>query len=162
MADSTIPKMVCFSIRAVPRVRQNQRLKVGVVRMAGKEEDNMPQATIPGEVGLAVRQVSRRTSPNRAPDGQVMNSAAQRLQASPYAALRSIGCEFHEGVLVLRGRVRTYFLKQMAQETVRTLDGVGLIVNVVEVQGTVGPDAPPRVQRAASGLPLPSRAEPSA
>jgi osmotically-inducible protein OsmY len=94
----------------------------------------MPQATIPGEVNMAVRQRIRRTSPHWATDSQVVNSAAQRFQASLYPALRSISCEFHEGVLVLRGRVRTYFLKQMAQETVRTVDGVGLIVNVVEVK----------------------------
>ena len=66
-------------------------------------------------------------------NSHVVTTAKRRLDASPYTALRSIVCDFHEGVLVLRGQVTSYHLKQRAQETVRTLDGVEVVVNAVEV-----------------------------
>jgi len=42
-------------------------------------------------------------------------------------------CEHHEGVLILRGRVTSWHQKQVAQEMIRHLPGVGVIVNSVEV-----------------------------
>ena len=69
-----------------------------------------------------------------ATDAEVVETADKRFRASSYVVLRSIVCEFHEGVLVLRGRVTSYYLKQLAQELVRDLDGIGAILNVVEVQ----------------------------
>ena len=65
----------------------------------------------------------------------IAKNATQRLQASPYYGLRSLHCEFHEGILVIRGRVRSYFQLQMAQEAVRNLCGAELILNAVEVMG---------------------------
>ena len=59
--------------------------------------------------------------------------AKERLATSSYLALRSIVCDCHEGVLVLRGVVGSYFLKQLVQETVRNLSGVRLIENDVQV-----------------------------
>jgi osmotically-inducible protein OsmY len=67
-------------------------------------------------------------------DGKVAQLAKQRLETSPHLALRSIVCGFHEGVLVLRGTVASFFLKQLAQETVRSVSGVRLIENYVEVE----------------------------
>jgi hypothetical protein len=34
---------------------------------------------------------------------------------------------------MLRGNVTSYYLKQLAQESVRTLDGVAEVVNLLEV-----------------------------
>jgi osmotically-inducible protein OsmY len=59
--------------------------------------------------------------------------AESRLRNSPYAALRTVSCEFHEGVLVLRGRLPTYYLKQIAQASVVDLDGVAGVANQIEV-----------------------------
>ena len=67
--------------------------------------------------------------------GDIAEKAGRRLRASPHAALRSIKCGVNEDVLVLRGHVPTYHLKQLAQETVRAIDGVGAIINSVEVIG---------------------------
>jgi osmotically-inducible protein OsmY len=47
--------------------------------------------------------------------------------------LHLISCEFHEGVLTLRGRVSTFYLKQVAQEMIRRLDGAGEVNNRLEV-----------------------------
>jgi osmotically-inducible protein OsmY len=66
--------------------------------------------------------------------GEGARTAERRFLDSPHVALRSILCEFHEGVLVLRGHVPSFYLKQLAQEMVRTVEGVERILNVVEVK----------------------------
>ena len=66
-------------------------------------------------------------------DSKVAHEAEQRLQASSYAALRGVSCEFHEGMLVLRGTVPSFHLKQVAQEIVLKIEGVGALVNALEV-----------------------------
>lgn len=73
---------------------------------------------------------------------QIADNARSRLRASPYLGVRTLDCEYHEGVLVLRGQVATYFHKQIAQESVRNLAHVELIVNAVEVVPRNGPLSP--------------------
>ena len=63
--------------------------------------------------------------------------AQSRLRTSNYLELRRVSCEFHEGVLTLRGRVPTFYLKQIAQELIRQLDGV------VEINNRLVVAAPP-------------------
>ena len=65
----------------------------------------------------------------RAGTHEVVKMAQQRLQESPYLALRSVDCEFYQGVLTLTGEVPTYYTKQMAQTLVRGLDQVQRIEN---------------------------------
>ena len=64
----------------------------------------------------------------------VETEAHSRLRTSDYRQLHLVSCEFHEGVLTLRGRVSTFHLKQVAQTLIRNLDGVGEINNRLEVQ----------------------------
>lgn len=59
--------------------------------------------------------------------------AEERLRNSPYAALRTISCQCHDGVLILEGRLPTYYLKQVAQSVMFDLDGVLEIANSIEV-----------------------------
>jgi len=70
----------------------------------------------------------------------VMALVRARLRRSAYEAIRSITCEFHEGVLTLRGRVPSYYLKQVAQELVRHTDRVSEVNNRVCVDPPVFPD----------------------
>ncbi len=56
-----------------------------------------------------------------------------RLAACPYHALRAVYCEFRQGILTLRGRLPSFYYKQMAQEAVNGLLGVSQIVNQIEV-----------------------------
>ena len=65
---------------------------------------------------------------------QAARAAQRRLMASAYAGLRSVRCEYRRGALILNGRVSTYFHKQLAQETVRSLPGVTKIVNQISVR----------------------------
>jgi len=63
----------------------------------------------------------------------VQAEAQSRLRKSHYHELRFVSCEFHEGVLTLRGRVSSYHLKQLAQELIRRLDGAEEVNNRLEV-----------------------------
>ena len=55
------------------------------------------------------------------------------LEGNPYVAHRNLRFETEEGRVVLRGVVRTYYQKQMAQEAIRHIDGVDEIANELEV-----------------------------
>ena len=63
----------------------------------------------------------------------VAEVARTQLRSSPYGSLRAVSCDEENGGLVLRGRLRSFHHKQVAQETVRRLAGVRSIVNEIEV-----------------------------
>ena len=46
---------------------------------------------------------------------------------------RSLSIDVHGDEVVLRGVVRSYYLKQLAQESLKSLEGVGSIRNEIEV-----------------------------
>jgi osmotically-inducible protein OsmY len=62
--------------------------------------------------------------------------AENRLRGNSYLALKNISCEFEDGVLTLRGCVPSYYLKQVAQETVAPVEGAARIVNLIAVVAT--------------------------
>jgi len=64
----------------------------------------------------------------------VARRAEAQLRRHSYLALKTIICESRGGTLLLRGCLPTYYLKQIAQEAVGTLEGVDQIVNEIEVQ----------------------------
>ena len=66
-------------------------------------------------------------------DAGVAELGRARLAACPYHVLKTVLCEFQHGVLTLRGRLPTFFHKQMAQEAVGGMPGVRQIVNHIEV-----------------------------
>ena len=63
----------------------------------------------------------------------ILGEARQRLHARGCEELRSITCEYHEGMLILRGRLSSHYLKQLAQESIRNQPGVTIIVNATDV-----------------------------
>ena len=67
----------------------------------------------------------------------VQADAQSRLRTSGYHELHLVLCEFHEGVLTLRGHVSSFHLKQVAQTLIRKLDGVGEINNRLEVAAAI-------------------------
>ena len=74
------------------------------------------------------------------PDTQSLDSQAatavlaeRRLRSNPYLALKNISCDLLDGVLVLRGCLPTYYLKQIAQEAVAHLKGVERLDNQIQV-----------------------------
>ncbi len=69
------------------------------------------------------------------------------LERNPYLARRSLRFETTEGRVTLRGVVRSYFQKQMAQEALRHVDGVEEIANELEVAVPPTPRPPQRGRR---------------
>ena len=55
------------------------------------------------------------------------------LARNPYFANRNIRIELQEDEIVLKGAVNTYYLKQLAQESVRSLNSSERIRNEIEV-----------------------------
>ena len=55
------------------------------------------------------------------------------LERNPHLLGRTFRFETESGRVTLRGVVRTYFQKQMAQEALRRVDGVDEICNELEV-----------------------------
>lgn len=61
-----------------------------------------------------------------------------RLCQSPYRSLRNIQCACSaEGNVELAGCVENFYLKQLAQESIRTISGVERISNRIRVCGPV-------------------------
>jgi osmotically-inducible protein OsmY len=59
--------------------------------------------------------------------------AESRLRGNSYLALKNITCQYQDGTLVMRGRVPSYYLKQVACAAVAGLPGVRRIVNQIDV-----------------------------
>jgi osmotically-inducible protein OsmY len=66
-------------------------------------------------------------------DATIAEQAETRLRGSSRVALKSISCEFRDGVLTLRGSLPTYYLKQIAQEVVAATERVERVENQIEV-----------------------------
>ena len=77
------------------------------------------------------------TEPDRqSPDPPTnLQAAAERaLHNGPYPALKKLSCDYQGGVLVLRGCLPSYYLKQIAQEVVaHHLPGAGRLDNQIQV-----------------------------
>ena len=65
---------------------------------------------------------------------QIVECAEDCLRRNPYLALENVRCDFHEGVLTLRGCLPTYYLRQMAQAAVGPVMGIWSVVNEIEVK----------------------------
>jgi osmotically-inducible protein OsmY len=59
--------------------------------------------------------------------------AERGLRSSRYSALKHVSCDYQGGVLILRGCLPTYYLKQVAQEAVAHLEGVKGVENQIQV-----------------------------
>jgi osmotically-inducible protein OsmY len=61
------------------------------------------------------------------------------LRQSGYLALRGVACDARDGVITLRGRLPSYYLKQVAQSIAARIEGVRRVVNEIEVAVPNGP-----------------------
>lgn len=72
------------------------------------------------------------SEPPAASSGDELAAAVQaELRKAPYPELARLTCELQGGVLRLRGRVPTYYLKQLAQAI------VGRTVQILEVDNQI-------------------------
>jgi hypothetical protein len=84
---------------------------------------------------LAVPRVG--TEPDKQnPDARtsLQGEAERALRCGPYPALKKLSCDYQGGVLVLRGCLPSYYLKQIAQEiVVHQTQGVDRLDNQIQV-----------------------------
>jgi osmotically-inducible protein OsmY len=67
-------------------------------------------------------------------DANPLATEAERiLTTSGYGDLRNLRCECQDGVISIRGRLPSFFLKQMAQTLVARLSGVRRVNNQIKV-----------------------------
>ena len=59
--------------------------------------------------------------------------AKSRLQQSSYPEVRNVSCEVRDDVLILSGRVSSYYFKQLAQALVADANGAMQVNNQVNV-----------------------------
>jgi osmotically-inducible protein OsmY len=73
------------------------------------------------------------TPPNHLSHLDLADWAEERLRSNSYLALKNISCEYLDGVLTLSGCLPSYYLKQIAQETLAPLEGLARIENQIAV-----------------------------
>src|SRR5262245_65590870 len=71
-------------------------------------------------------------TPSRTPHPGLLELAEGCLRRNPYRTLKNVACDCRDGVLVLRGCLPSYYLKQVAQEVVARLEGVQAIDNQIQ------------------------------
>ena len=64
----------------------------------------------------------------------VAHSVTRLFRQSPYRRLGQLMCEHHEGVVIIRGRLPSFYLKQIAQTLASKVDGVEEIINRTDVK----------------------------
>jgi hypothetical protein len=66
-------------------------------------------------------------------DAHVATQAARALKKSSHPSLRKLSVEGTEGHLIISGKVSSYYLKQLAQETIMSVREGMHLVNRVDV-----------------------------
>jgi osmotically-inducible protein OsmY len=74
-------------------------------------------------------------SPALATAPSSFSQAAHALKRSLHPALRGLRVEETDDCLIISGRVNSYYLKQLAQETIMAVRGDRQLVNRVSVDG---------------------------
>jgi osmotically-inducible protein OsmY len=55
------------------------------------------------------------------------------IKGNPHLSKHRVFCQEESGIVVLHGRVGSFFQKQMAQETLKRMAGVEKVINELEV-----------------------------
>ncbi|HUY31619.1 MAG TPA: BON domain-containing protein [Pirellulales bacterium] len=63
----------------------------------------------------------------------VAEAVTNRLRTSPFLPLRNLTCHAGHDVLVLHGKVPTFYLKGLAQQLAGSVDGAVVVMNQIEV-----------------------------
>ena len=65
--------------------------------------------------------------------GELLQRVDTAIKANPHLSGHQVFCQEESGVVVLHGQVKTFFEKQMAQESLKHIDGVEKVINELEV-----------------------------
>jgi osmotically-inducible protein OsmY len=64
---------------------------------------------------------------------QLLCRVDSAIRENPHLSGYHVFCQEESGIIVLHGKVRSFFQKQMAQETLKKLEGVERVINELEV-----------------------------
>lgn len=70
--------------------------------------------------------------------GSLLHRVDQAIQKNPHSIRSRIYLESAPGKVILRGKVDSFYQKQMIQESLRNLEGIESIANLLEVEEPVG------------------------
>jgi hypothetical protein len=73
------------------------------------------------------------SSPVEQPRSELRHLIESVISRSSFLSGRNLRFEVHEDAVVLRGVVRSYYQKQLAQESLRNIEGLAKINNEIEV-----------------------------
>jgi osmotically-inducible protein OsmY len=80
---------------------------------------------------LEIAQLS--THASNAVADRICRAVLREFSETNYSQLRQVQCGYRHGVLHLHGQVDSFFLKQLAQEHARRVEGVTHLVNAIHV-----------------------------
>lgn len=66
--------------------------------------------------------------------GELLQRVDSAIKTSPHLTRYQVFCQEDSGIVVLHGRVGSFFQKQMAQEALKRLAGVEKVINELEVE----------------------------
>ena len=92
----------------------------------------------PSDAPSCVASLASATTIVGSPGAGVLQTIERRLRDSSYYYLRTISAAYEAGVVTLRGRVPTFYLKQTVQSIVEKTEGVERVVNLVDVVNPAG------------------------
>lgn len=113
--------------------------------MALEGASGMRRRMVFGNVGARDRDGARRNSSRksrgfcamtRSLSSTALAAARSLLSASPVSAIRGLQVEQREGALLISGKVDSFYLKQLAQETLREAVGDLLLRNEILVDSS--------------------------
>jgi osmotically-inducible protein OsmY len=68
------------------------------------------------------------------PAGPLLHRIDSAIRSNPFVLHRRVFLEDSQGRVTLRGRVDSYYQKQMVQEVLRGMEGIAEISNELEVE----------------------------
>jgi hypothetical protein len=89
-----------------------------------------PSQPVPVSPTASLRSTRRFDREHQCPIGRAVR---EQLEQSPYRALQSVGCNVQGATVTLTGRVRSFYMKQMAQHLVGQLQGIERVNNELSV-----------------------------
>ncbi|MCC7339071.1 MAG: BON domain-containing protein [Pirellulaceae bacterium] len=64
---------------------------------------------------------------------ELLQRVDSAIKGNPHLCRHQVFCQEESGIVVLHGRVGSFFQKQMAQESLKRLAGVEKVINELEV-----------------------------
>jgi osmotically-inducible protein OsmY len=93
----------------------------------------IPLSRIKSDLGLLTASKQPIAAVSRMEANDIQALAQAGLLACPYREVQKIKCLFSNGVMLLRGQVSTFHMKQVAQTILMNIEGVKRIVNSIQV-----------------------------